>query len=202
MSTELETKLQELREQHSKHPNFVGVSKLIEQCIALASLPQQDVGADVFAAMRLAEQVEPTFVISGPVHVPHFWHTYYEAGAFADTLNAAFAAGRSVPSPVGQAATVDQVKEVVKAWILDNFDIEIEEHTLGSHNLQERLSALFTHPPKAGVLTDEEVVISRNVFDFLHGTADIEGYSFGDDHRELNGRFWWRKFLVSLSSKP
>ena len=126
MSTELETKLQELRDELELLTSMVRAERLtataanqqctdeqgerahkvLDQCIAFASVPQQDVGA-----------------------------------------------GRSVPSPVGQEPTMEQVREVVKAWILDNFDIEIEEHTLGSHNLQERLSALFTHPPKAGVLS-------------------------------------------------
>ena len=110
MSTELETKLQELREEHSKQPNFVGVSKLIEQCIALASLPQQDVGA-----------------------------------------------GRSVPSPVGQAP-VAWTKEDLSAIITQADRIASIADGGALKVMAEKFTVpLFTHPPKAGALTDEEI---------------------------------------------
>lgn len=41
----------------------------------------------------------------------------------------------------------------------------------------------------------KQVVIDREVYDFLHGVGGIENCHFGDNHPTLKGRFWWRKFL-------
>lgn len=72
-----------------------------------------------------------------------------------DVLNAAFAAGRSAPSPVGQEPTVEQVMDIVSEAYGD-----MTHRRAGGVNieaLRARLSALFAHPPKAGVLTDEKI---------------------------------------------
>jgi len=60
----------------------------------------------------------------------------------------------AVPSPVGQAATVEQVLEEIQRWTWDHFKIQ---NKAMFENMRERLDPLFTHPPKAVVLTDENI---------------------------------------------
>lgn len=47
--------------------------------------------------------------------------------------------------------------------------------------------------PVAGSRGD--VIVTRELFDFLMGTGEIDGTSFGDLNDGLPGRFWWRALL-------
>ncbi len=51
---------------------------------------------------------------------------------------------------------------------------------------------------------DECITIPANVFNFLHGTADIHGLFFGDPHPDFRkqGKYWWRKLLVPVIEHP
>lgn len=42
---------------------------------------------------------------------------------------------------------------------------------------------------------EKQVVISREVFEFLHGTGPLKGCWFGEKPADAKGNFWWRKFL-------
>lgn len=56
---------------------------------------------------------------------------------------------------------------------------------------------------KSPILTPmsrEAVAIPRELFDFLMGTAEIDGTSFGDLHDGLPGRFWWRALLQTAEN--
>jgi len=41
----------------------------------------------------------------------------------------------------------------------------------------------------------DDVVIPRQLYDFLMGVGEIDGTSFGDLNAGLPGRFWWRALL-------
>ena len=45
------------------------------------------------------------------------------------------------------------------------------------------------------------VTIPRELFDFLMGSGEIDGTSFGDLNGHLPGRFWWRALLRTAEAQ-
>jgi hypothetical protein len=51
-------------------------------------------------------------------------------------------------------------------------------------------------------MSDKDVVISREVYEFLMGEGPLEGVWFNDLHKGLPGRFWWRGLLACSAGWP
>lgn len=49
---------------------------------------------------------------------------------------------------------------------------------------------------------EEGVLIPRNVYNFLMGNGDIDGYWFGDRREDERGAFWWRKRMPAHTPAP
>jgi len=57
---------------------------------------------------------------------------------------------------------------------------------------------LYTSPPKAAPLTDEQ----QAILSFLGGSGPLDGLWFGDKHPTEQGAYWWRKRLWAAFGTP
>ena len=155
---------------HTGHVEYRTVTYIIREgfgipegyCIMGLSLPQQDVGEQPYKPVK--QKLSLTrWNIEGPTKVDGWFPYEADAQGYCDALNAAFAAGRAVPSPVGQEPVAWMIE--TKVWSDTSVMLAVSRDAVVQMAVERYRECeqkhvhhsdpipLFTHPPKAGVLT-------------------------------------------------
>lgn len=86
--------------------------------------------------------------------------------------------------------------------------VKVRQHRIDRNSedeAQDEFEALTLVPLIKAVLEpspDVSVSIPREAYDFLMGTAPLEGVWFGELHDGLPGAFWWRGVLATAAGWP